>query len=303
MPMPDDYDAISHLLDEIELLQIRARRIVAQREARPTGTRNLRVVGKGKPSSSCCIDKFRDEELVMRENIDALLAARRAEGQALPLDHLSDQFGLDPIDRLIVVLAATPCIGSDVVRALAGPRPLRPVPEQPHTRPRGDHGGTGPEGSGRAEDATGPRLGPDEVGPCRRGAPHRAVPGRLALERPASVRRRLACHLGWLARRRRGGVRSVNATWPSGSHDKARQALRHGYPAPNPVRGHVGHDGGVSGLPPPRPPPRPQCGQPPHGRRRQVRLGVQGDDARRPPARRAGHRQPRAWQPRDRGRR
>ena len=114
MTDPTNYGPLDHLLDEIEVLQIRARRIVAEREARPTATRTLRVVGKGKPSSSCCIDKFRDEELVMRENIDALLAARRADGRPLPLDHLSDQFGLDPIDRLIVVLAATPCIGPDV---------------------------------------------------------------------------------------------------------------------------------------------------------------------------------------------
>ena len=113
MPMPDDYDAISHLLDEIELLQIRARRILAEREGRPDSpARNLRVVG-GKPST-CCIQKYADAERVVRDNIDALLAARRADGQPLPLDHLSEQFGLDPIDRLIVILAATPCIGADV---------------------------------------------------------------------------------------------------------------------------------------------------------------------------------------------
>ena len=118
MTNPHDYDPITHLSDEVTWLHARARRIIAEREARPDApARSLRVVGKGKPAN-CCVEKHQEEERVIRENVDALLDARRTDGDPLPLDRLSQQFDLDPIGRMTILLATLPAIGVEAAELL-----------------------------------------------------------------------------------------------------------------------------------------------------------------------------------------
>ena len=115
---PKLYRPLDHLCDEIAYLHARARRILAEREAKADApARTLRVVGGAKPAT-CCVVRHAEEEALLRSNTDNLLEARRVDENSLPLDKLCEDHDLGLPERMAILLAVLPCVGVEAAELL-----------------------------------------------------------------------------------------------------------------------------------------------------------------------------------------
>lgn len=99
-PYPTDLDYLS---EELEYIQCRAQRVASERDASGDGS--------GDPPG---IEGIRDMEMQLRETIDHRLQKNRDEGQEIGLDQLCRDHALDELERLILILAVFPVLGSEM---------------------------------------------------------------------------------------------------------------------------------------------------------------------------------------------
>lgn len=109
---------IEYLMDLVAWIQVRANRIARQREL------NERDASTPLLASRRGRHVYRDilpdsvEELLARETsllsgVEARVALNRAVGPELGVDRLCRQYGLNEVERMILMLGFVPCLGSD----------------------------------------------------------------------------------------------------------------------------------------------------------------------------------------------
>ena len=109
---------VEYLMAEVDWIRVRAERIEATRllEAqnrvtpRPGFWRNRVAVVQ---VSSDTVASLTAEEASARQEIDARVAVNRTEGPGLGLDRLCVEFGLNEVERHIVLLGFVPILGGD----------------------------------------------------------------------------------------------------------------------------------------------------------------------------------------------
>jgi len=109
---------IEYLMDLVGWIQVRANRIVRQRElnerdaANPllASRRGRNVYRDALPGS---VEELLERETSLLVEIDGRAALNRATGPALGLDRLCRQHGLNDVERMVLLLGFVPCLGSD----------------------------------------------------------------------------------------------------------------------------------------------------------------------------------------------
>jgi hypothetical protein len=109
---------LEYLAAELDWIRIRSRRIELQR--------TLGEIDEGTPrqghfrshavslaNSADRVRRYLDEENAIRLEIDTRLALNRADGPAIGLDRMCEEYGLNAFERHVLLLAFVPTLGSN----------------------------------------------------------------------------------------------------------------------------------------------------------------------------------------------
>ena len=116
-------DSIAYLRDELRWTRARSLRL-ASHGAPPAshGVRDHEV-----PACACQVQRLTEHEHELRTSIDARLARNREVGPDIGLDTLCDEYGLGHWERHLLLLAALPSFGNDLLLKNLSPSTALPL--------------------------------------------------------------------------------------------------------------------------------------------------------------------------------